>query len=435
VRGKAARTPVVVFAHGWGSSKRSERNLRIADALTREGIAAFLFDFTGHGESEGDAGRETLENQVADLRCAIDWVEARGDLGPIGVAGSSSGGAVAVDEAASDSRVRALVLRAPSASTRFARAVRIEAPTLLVQGENDPLLERNRELAQALTCEHRLVQVPGASHLFDEPGTFDAAIRETLAWFRQWLASDRRAAGGQRALHELRISGGAERAHFRDRHHAGEELARRLAEYRGAGTLALGLPRGGVAVAEVVARELECPLDVLVSRKIRAPSQPELAIGAIAEGDAVVWNEEIIAALGLREADRERELERARRELEEHVATYRAVAAREGIKERTVLVIDDGVATGATLKAALAAVQREGAARIVVALPGGPRDTLEEVVRLAGIHQVVAVAVPRDFYAVGQLYDSFASVSTDEVCAALRRDRQRRAAAQATAIC
>jgi predicted phosphoribosyltransferase/dienelactone hydrolase len=431
-RGKAAKTPVVLFAHGWGSSKRSQRNWSIADALIREGLAAFLFDFAGHGESEGNARSETLENQVDDLRCAVDWVEAREGLGPIGIAGSSSGGAVALEEAPSDPRVRALVLRAPSAAARFRQAARIEVPTLLVQGENDPLLERNRDLAQAFTCEHRLVSVPGAGHLFDEPGTFAAALHETVEWFRQWLANDRRAAGGQRAGHQLRIPAGAEQAHFRDRRHAGEELARRLGEYRGPDSLALGLPRGGVAVAEEVARELDCALDVLVSRKVRAPSQPELAIGAIAEGDVVVWNEEIIAALGLGEADRARELKRARRELEEHVATYRAVAARADIKQRTVLAIDDGVATGATLKAALAAIQREGAARIVVALPGGPRDTLEEVARLPGVHQVVAVAVPRDFYAVGQLYDSFESVSTDEVCSALRRDRERRRAAAGT---
>ena len=333
---------------------------------------------------------------------------------------------MALEEAADDPRVRALVLRAPSAATRFSRASRIEIPTLLIQGENDPLLERNRELAQAFTCEHRLVTVPGAGHLFEEPGTFDAVIRETLEWFRQWLANDRRGAGGRlRARHELRIPAGAERAHFRDRRQAGEELARRLGEYRGAETLALGLPRGGIAVAEVIARALDCALDVLVSRKIRAPSQPELAIGAVAEGNVVIWNEEIVASLGLGDADRARELKRARRELEEHASTYRAVAPRVEIKQRTVLAIDDGVATGATLKAALAAIQREGAARIVVALPGGARDTLEEIARLPGVHQVIAVAVPRDFYAVGQLYDSFDPVSTDEVCAALRRDRER----------
>jgi predicted phosphoribosyltransferase/alpha/beta superfamily hydrolase len=418
--------PVVVFAHGWGSSKRSERNLRIADALVSHGFAALLFDFSGHGESEGDARGETLENQVDDLRSAIDWAEGQGDLGPIGVAGSSSGAAVALEEAVSDRRVQALVVRAPSTATRFSRAARIEIPTLVVQGQSDPLIERNRELAQAFTCEHRLVIVPGAGHLFEEHGTFDAALRETLEWFRQWLADDRRRAGGQLARHELRIPAGAERAHFRDRRQAGEELARRLEEYRGADSLALGLPRGGVAVAEVVARALDCTLDVLVSRKIRAPSQPELAIGAIAEGEVVIWNEEIVRLLGLGDAERDRELKRARRELEEHVSTYRAVAPRADIKGRTVLAIDDGVATGATLKAALAAIQREGVSRLVVALPGGPRDTLEEIARLPGVHQVVAVAVPRDFYAVGQLYDSFASVSTDEVCAALRRDRERR---------
>jgi putative phosphoribosyl transferase len=425
--GKRLTEPVVVFAHGWGSSKRSERNWSIAQALVGHGFAVFLFDFTGHGESEGVERETTLEDQIDDLRRAVDWVHAQADLDPIGIAGSSSGGAVALEEAVGDPRVRALVLRAPSAATRFSRAARIEVPTLLIQGENDPLLERNRRLAETLNCEHRLVTIPGASHLFEEPGKFAAVLRETLEWFRQWLADDRRGAGGQLLRHELVVPASAESAHFRDRHHAGEELARRLSAYRGPDTLALALPRGGVAVAEAIARSLDCALDVLVSRKIRAPSQPELAIGAIAEGEAVIWNDEIVKLLELDDAQRTSALARARRELEEHVLTYRAVAPRADIKGRTALVIDDGVATGATLKAALAAIQREGAARIVVALPGGPRDTLEEIARLPGVHQVIAVAVPRHFYAVGQLYDSFASVSTDEVCAALRRDRERRA--------
>src|SRR3990172_4571340 len=125
-RGKPGALPVVVFAHGWGSSKRSQRNLAIADALVREGIAAFLFDFSGHGESEGDQRSVTLEDQIDDLRCAIDCVQAREGLGPIGVAGSSSGGAVALEGAATDARIRALVLRAPSAAARLSRASRIE---------------------------------------------------------------------------------------------------------------------------------------------------------------------------------------------------------------------------------------------------------------------------------------------------------------------
>lgn len=420
----AGAFPAVVFAHGWGSSRRSGRNRRIAEALREEGIAALLLDFTGHGDSEGRLDEVTLDDQIGDLHDSIDLLAGLGDLVPVGVAGSSSGGAVAVAEAADDPRVAALVLRAPSADTDFGAARRISAPTLLVQGARDPLLERNRRLVEALACEHRLLVVPGAGHLFEEPGTFDAVVSETVGWFRRWLANDGRASGGQRLARNLRIEAGASAAHFADRAEAGRELARRLEAYRGARTLVLGLPRGGVAVADPIARALGCELDVLVSRKLRAPSQPELAIGAVAEGDVVLWNEDIVSALGLTDPDRDWELRRTRRELAERVAAYRAAAPRAEIKDRTVILVDDGVATGATLKAALEALQREGPARVVIALPGGPKEMLEEIARIPGVHEVLALAVPEVFWAVGQLYDSFAQVSDEEVGRVLRSARQ-----------
>jgi hypothetical protein len=118
--------------------------------------------------------------------------------------------------------------------------------------------------------------------------------------------------------------------------------------------LVLALPRGGIEVAEPIAEALGADLDVFVSRKIRAPDQPELAIGAIAEGDVVLWNEPIVRSLGLDRDEQQRALEQARRDLE-RVATYRAVAPRAPLEGRTLVVADDGVATGATLKAALKA--------------------------------------------------------------------------------
>jgi putative phosphoribosyl transferase len=421
-----ARVPVVVFAHGWGSSKASARNRAIAEALVEAGIAAFLFDFRGHGESEGSADDSTLEDQEVDLSAALDWVAARADLGPIGLAGSSSGAAVALAVAARDARIRALVLRAPSDASRRAHAARVEAPTLVVQGERDPLAARNRGLIEAFHCEHRLCMVPRASHLFDEPGTFDVALRETRSWFQQHLAGARQNAGGVRHPAARRRAPEPAPGHFRDRVAAGKLLAPRLEHLRAAHPLVLALPRGGIEVAEPIAQALDADLDVFVSRKIRAPDQPELAIGAIAEGDVVLWNEGILRELDVSDAERERQLALARRELEERVATYRAVAPRLPLAGRTLIVTDDGVATGATLKAALAALRKESPARTVVALPGGAPDTLEEIRGMPGVDEVVVLTVPRMFWAVGQLYDVFDQVSTDAVCAALRRFRSRR---------
>jgi predicted phosphoribosyltransferase/dienelactone hydrolase len=422
-----ARPPVVVFAHGWGSSKASPRNRAIAEALVRVGIAAFLFDFTGHGESEGDAEASTLEDQAADLLSAFELLTARADSGPLGLAGSSSGGAVAIAVAARDPRVKALVLRAPSDASQRRLAARIDAPTLVVQGERDPLSERNRALAEALHCEHRLCSVAGAGHLFDEPGTFDVALRETVTWFGQHLAGARENAGGVRHDVRRRQIPAPSPTHFRDRKEAGHLLARKLEHLKGADVLVLALPRGGIEVAEPIAEALGADLDVFVSRKIRAPDQPELAIGAIAEGDVVLWNEAIVRSLGLDRDEQQRALELARRDLEERVATYRAVAPRAPLEGRTLVVTDDGVATGATLKAALKALHALVPARLIVALPGGSGDTLDEIRHMQGVDELVALATPAEFWAVGQLYDVFTQVSTEAVCAALRKARRRRA--------
>jgi putative phosphoribosyl transferase len=423
--------PAVAFAHGWGSGKASPRNLLIAENLVEHDIAALLVDFSGHGESEGRADDVTLEDQQDDLRTAIDWLATRDEIGRIGVAGSSSGAAVAAAEAVGDARVDALVLRAPSQATRRMDLARLAMPTLVIQGDEDPLLGRTRELVKTLTCENRLVVVPGAGHLFEEEGVFDDVVRETRRWFARWLAGRRVNAGGERELGHVPVldcAGGWGRSivgRFIDRTHAGRQLADRLDRDRGAATVVLALPRGGVLVGEPIAVALGAALDVIVARKLRAPTQPELAIGAIAEGHVCYWNDDIVHALALTDDDRQWELERASVELAEHVATYRAVQPQVPVAGHTVILVDDGVATGATLRAAIAAVVQRDAARLVVALPGGPRDTLEEIDRMSEVDELVVLAVPEPFYAVGQLYESFRQVSSDEVCAALRRSRER----------
>ena len=415
--------PIVVFAHGWGSSKASPRNRELAEALAEAGTAALLFDFTGHGESEGTADATGIVEQRDDLSDAIDFVAARGEFGPIGVAGSSSGGAVALAAAARDDRVRALVLRAPSADSSFLDAAGTHAPTLIIQGEADRLLERNRELVESFPSEHALRVVARAGHLFEESGTFREVRRETLRWFERWLVVP---TGG-----EARPRSEAERrepvpTHFADRADAGRALAKQLLQHRGERTLVLALPRGGIAVARPIADQLGAELDVFVSRKVRAPSQPELAIGAVAEGNVIVWNDAVVSALGVDERQRAHELERSSKELEERLSQYRAIRPRAELSGRTVIVVDDGVATGATLKAAIVALAKLGATGLVVALPGGSGETLDEIARMREVRTLVALARPEPFFAVGQLYDDFRPVSSADVCEVLRAAKPRR---------
>jgi len=200
---------------------------------------------------------------------------------------------------------------------------------------------------------------------------------------------------------------------YRDRKHAGELLARALSTHGGKDTLVVGLPRGGMPVAQEVAGLLGAPLDVFVVRKLGLPWQPELAMGAIATGGVLVRNEDVLRTL----PDSGKVLDSVRREeqkvLEDRERRYRSGRPGLEVTGRKVIVVDDGLATGATMKAAVQALRQAGAARVVVAVPVGPPDTCAELRDLAD--EVVCLQEPRMFSAVGQWYDDFGQTSDEEV--------------------
>ena len=205
---------------------------------------------------------------------------------------------------------------------------------------------------------------------------------------------------------------------FRDRSAAGREVAARLGHLAGQpGVIVLGLPRGGVPVAYEVARALDAPLDVLLARKLGVPQQPELAMGAVAAGGLRVLHQAVIDALGITpdvvDAVAAREgAEAARRE-----RSYRAGRPPLDVAGRTVVVVDDGLATGSTMRAAVAALRALQAGRIVVAVPVGARETCRELA--AAADEGVCVEAPADFHAVGQFYDDFTPTTDDEIRALL----------------
>ena len=206
---------------------------------------------------------------------------------------------------------------------------------------------------------------------------------------------------------------------FADRVDAGRQLAGRLTHLRDDAPIVLGLPRGGVVVAAEVAAVLGAPLDVLVVRKLGAPCQPELAIGAIIDGDLprTALNDDLIHALGVDEAYIRQEsgaqLEEARR----RQAIYRRGRPAASIDGRTVIVIDDGIATGATVSAALIALKQTRAGRLVLAVPVAPPDTIR---RLGGlVDELISLAAPVGFRAVGQFYSTFTQTTDEEVIALL----------------
>jgi predicted phosphoribosyltransferase len=209
---------------------------------------------------------------------------------------------------------------------------------------------------------------------------------------------------------------------FRNRAEAGRDLARLLDKYRGPGTLVLGLPRGGVVVAAAVAQDLGCEQSVIVSRKIGAPDNPEYALGAVAEGGGAVINEPEVAALGLTSVWLEAEIRRQEEEIARRIELYRFGAPLPVIRDRPVIVVDDGVATGLTMLAALRTLRNQGARVVVMATPVIPPMTLDRL--RPECDEAIVIVAPEPFYAVGMFYQDFEQVEDDEVIRLLSTRRQ-----------
>lgn len=206
---------------------------------------------------------------------------------------------------------------------------------------------------------------------------------------------------------------------FRNREDAGRHLAELLRAYRQApATVVLGLPRGGVVVAAEVARALSLPLDVIVSAKVGAPGNPEFAAGAVAPDGVVTPNERA----GFSAADISRSAEEVHQLVQRRLASFRAGRAPLALSGVTALVVDDGIATGLTMRAAVEYLRRQGAARVVVAAPVMAHDAKRTFESLAD--EVVAVQAPVDFWAVGQFYDDFGQTPDSEVIRLLAEEHQ-----------
>lgn len=208
---------------------------------------------------------------------------------------------------------------------------------------------------------------------------------------------------------------------FRDRSDAGRQLASRLLPLRGEDVVVLGLPRGGVAVAAEVARALRAPLDVILVRKLGVPSQPELGMGAIGEGDARVINADVVRYAQVSEADIRAVEQRERAELERRIKRFRGDVPPEPLAGRTAVLVDDGIATGSTARAASQVARAQGAARVVLAVPVAPPSASTT---LAGdVDELVCLETPERFLAIGEWYDDFSQTRDEEVVSLLRTAR------------
>lgn len=208
---------------------------------------------------------------------------------------------------------------------------------------------------------------------------------------------------------------------LKDRVEAGKQLAKAMKNV-GKDAIILAIPRGGVVVGFEVAKALGIQLDIIITKKIGAPDNPELAIGAVAEDGTYSLDEEIANQIYIPKGYVEEEVKQMREEIHRRLVRYRGEVPYPAIQNRDVIVVDDGVATGSTLKAALKLLRRRGVKSLTVAVPVGPADTIRELEKFAD--HVVCLHTPSLFYAIGQFYDDFSQTTDEEVAVLLERNRK-----------
>jgi predicted phosphoribosyltransferase len=201
---------------------------------------------------------------------------------------------------------------------------------------------------------------------------------------------------------------------FQDRKEAGLKLAEKLTQYSGEKDVTvIALPRGGVAIGAEIAQKIGAPLDVIITHKIGFPGEPEFAIGAIAENGRLELNDRIVERYNIPQSYLDEEIKRQKAEIERRITTYRSGKKLPSVKDKTIILVDDGVATGFTMIAAIKALKEEGIKKLVVAIPLSPKDTFAKLKTLSD--EIICLETPEFFIAIGNFYCDFEQVTDDEV--------------------
>lgn len=405
---------IVVFAHGSGSSRHSKRNRYVARVLQEAGLGTLLFDLL-------TAEEEVVDVETAEFRFnipllservigVVEWLSRKARAISLGCFGASTGAAAALVAAARrPALVQAVVSRGGRPDLAQDELVYVKAPTLLIVGGDDgPVIGMNEQALQLIgSPTKKLITIPGATHLFEEPGALEEVASLAAAWFSRYLPQPRPAAADAQAPK-------FDPPIYDDRRDAGRQLAASLGNYADRDdVVVLALPRGGVPVALEVAQALHAPLDAFLVRKLGVPGREELAMGAIASGGLEVTNEDVVRALGIPAEIMDQVAARERGELERRERAYRDGNPPADIAGKTVIIVDDGLATGTTMRAAVLALRQRSPARIVVAVPVGARETCSAIGHLAD--EVVCPQMPEQFSAVGLWYADFSQTEDEEV--------------------
>jgi len=429
---------IVLFSHGSGSSRYSSRNQFVATVLNKKGIATLLVDLLNQEEKKIDEETKHLRYNIDLLsrrfEAVANWLAQQPETKGLkmGYFGSSTGAAAALIAAASLGLAKAIVTRGGRPDLANESAInQIKAPTLFIVGGNDTsTLTINKRALESLTSSEakELAVIPNATHLFEEHGKMEEVARIATDWFECYLLRTGKGFHNRYA----RISGSgffsslqskyAFHVKFRDRFAAGKILASILSRYKNEqdGVTVIAIARGGVMVADPIAEKLDADFDIIVPRKLRSPHNSENAIGSIMHDDSVYLDTPtLLTQHDVSKEYIEMEKFEQKKEMERRLTVYRPYPREYKIRHRTVILVDDGIATGASMIAAARWVRKQKPKRLIIAAPVAPKNVVEHLKGEADEIDVIRNASA--FKAVEQFYQHFAAVSDDQIVQIAKR--------------
>jgi putative phosphoribosyl transferase len=444
---------VILFPHGSGGGRHSTRNQYIAKVLNKAGFATLLVDLLSSEEKAADvAGRHlryNIELLAGRFKEVTKWLlqEPQTKNLEIGYFGSNTGAAAAISAAAnfsnSNNIVKALVLRGGRLDLVEEQLSKIIAPILLIAGGSDDttVIGINKIAIKALknAKDRELALIPGAGHLFEEPDKLEEVAKIAAEWFEIYLLCRRKKFENKyvqkRRSSWLLSSIFRDKPHiqikFKDRVVAGEMLAALLGKYKKeekddtATTITvIGIARGGVVVADAVAKKLSIrDFDIVIPRKLRSPNNSENAIGAIMQDGSVYLENRLVRSMNVSNQYLEMEISEQKKEIHRRMGLYRPETAKEyKIKGRTVVLVDEGAATGATIIAAAGWIRKQNPKRLIIALPVAPSQLKMALRQQADVLEVMYA--PSNFTSLAQFYQNFEVISDQEMIGLLEQYRK-----------
>jgi predicted phosphoribosyltransferase/dienelactone hydrolase len=432
---------IVLFAHGSGSSRYSSRNKFVAKVLNNNTIATLLVDLLNQKEKRIDEEtkhlRYNIELLTRRLIAVTNWLTQQPDTQDleIGYFGSSTGAAAALVSAINLGLAKAIVTRGGRVDLVGESTLhQVNAPTLFIVGGNDiPVIAINKRALRWLSNAEakELAIIPGATDLFEEPGKMEEVAQIAADWFRYYLlrtASEKEFHNRYtRTTRSGFLSSIRNRytfqIKFKNRFAAGEILSSTLGKYKNDrdGVTVIGIARGGVIVAEPIAEKLNADFDVIVPRKLRSPHNSENAIGAIMHDGSFYLHGLTLQTQNDNISNEYIEMEKfkQKKEMKHRLIMYRPISGEYKIRDRTVILVDDGIATGATMIAAARWIRKQYPRRLIIASPVASKQVVELLKNEAD--QIEIIRKPSDFKAVEQFYIQFAPLSDDQIIQITKR--------------